>query len=321
MKKVLTLFVFVFLFLSFFAFTFAFAAEKVEINTASLEQLDEITGVGPVIAERIIDTRPFSSVDDLIRVKGIGEKTLQKIKEQGLAYVGGQVTQPVVETPSVEKKPVEAPAETGLLLTYPTGVVLNEILPSPEGADEENEWIELYNTNNFEVDLSGWKIKDKDGLITSYSLLENTKISAYGYLVLKRPNTKITLNNTTDGLTLYWPNDEIVDSMTYEKAPQKQSYNKIGASWQWSNSLTPGAKNIVVQNNAKQKSGYLSKIENSGNSKEIDASLAAISQSINQEEIKNTNPWFLFLVALAVTIFSVIIVLFIKFKLSKHVRT
>ena len=196
---------------------------------------------------------------------------------------------------------------------YSMGIILNEILPSPDGADEENEWIELYNTNNFEVDLSDWKIEDKEGATINYSLPENTKISAYGYLVFKRPDTKITLNNTTDGLILYWPNKEIADSMIYEKAPQKQSYNKIGASWQWSASLTSGAENIIAQNNKKQKSGDLPKTEKSDSSKEIEESLAAAN--------KTANPWFLFLAALATTIFSVIIVLFIKFKFSKHVRT
>jgi competence ComEA-like helix-hairpin-helix protein len=62
-------------------------SECIDINTASLEDLDRIYGVGPTIAQRIIEQRPFSSVDDLIRVKGIGEKTLEKIKEQGLACV------------------------------------------------------------------------------------------------------------------------------------------------------------------------------------------------------------------------------------------
>ncbi len=65
----------------------AFAVNGIDINTAFLQQLEEITGVGPAIGQRIIDARPFSSVDDLLRVSGIGPKTLQKIKEQGLACV------------------------------------------------------------------------------------------------------------------------------------------------------------------------------------------------------------------------------------------
>jgi len=68
------------------------AANTVDINTASLSQLDELTGIGPKYAQAIVDARPYSSLDDLSRVKGIGPKTLQKIKDQGLAYVSGQAS-------------------------------------------------------------------------------------------------------------------------------------------------------------------------------------------------------------------------------------
>lgn len=63
---------------------------QIDINSASKEQLDELYGIGVVKAQAIIDTRDFENVDDLIRVYGIGEKTLQKIKEQGLACVDGE---------------------------------------------------------------------------------------------------------------------------------------------------------------------------------------------------------------------------------------
>ena len=60
---------------------------QVNINSASVKELDKIYGIGPKKAQAIIDSRPFNSVDELRKTNGIGEKTLQKIKEQGLACV------------------------------------------------------------------------------------------------------------------------------------------------------------------------------------------------------------------------------------------
>jgi DNA uptake protein ComE-like DNA-binding protein len=48
------------------------AQTKLDVNTASLAELENVPGIGPSIAERIIEARPFRSADDLQRVKGIG---------------------------------------------------------------------------------------------------------------------------------------------------------------------------------------------------------------------------------------------------------
>ena len=57
------------------------AVQKVDINTATAEELCALPGVGPVIAERIIEKRPFESPEDLMSVEGIGESTMEKIYE------------------------------------------------------------------------------------------------------------------------------------------------------------------------------------------------------------------------------------------------
>ena len=58
----------------------------IDLNTATLEQLDTHAGVGPATAQKIIDFRTehggFGSVDELAQVPGIGEKRLASLREQ-----------------------------------------------------------------------------------------------------------------------------------------------------------------------------------------------------------------------------------------------
>ena len=54
----------------------------VDINTATVAELDTLPGVGPSTAQRIIDGRPYGSIADLMRVKGIGQATFDKLKER-----------------------------------------------------------------------------------------------------------------------------------------------------------------------------------------------------------------------------------------------
>lgn len=52
----------------------------VNVNSASLVELDALPRISETIAQAIIDGRPYSSADDLIRVYGIGPKTLEMIR-------------------------------------------------------------------------------------------------------------------------------------------------------------------------------------------------------------------------------------------------
>lgn len=59
---------------------------KVNVNVASVEELDELKGVGPATAEAIVSYReengPFSSAEDLLEVPGIGESKLEGMRDQ-----------------------------------------------------------------------------------------------------------------------------------------------------------------------------------------------------------------------------------------------
>jgi competence protein ComEA len=56
----------------------------VDLNSASEEQLQEVPGIGPALAKKIVDFRkengPFKTVEDLLKVRGVGEKSLERLR-------------------------------------------------------------------------------------------------------------------------------------------------------------------------------------------------------------------------------------------------
>ncbi len=54
---------------------------KVPVNRATQAELEALPGIGPTLAQRIIAGRPYRSIKDLDRVKGIGPKTLERLEK------------------------------------------------------------------------------------------------------------------------------------------------------------------------------------------------------------------------------------------------
>ena len=77
---------------------------RVDVNTASAEELKQLPGVGPKMSQSIIEARskePFRSVEDLRRVRGIGVKTLERLR-------------PHVTVQAEPARPVTAAGDTGM---------------------------------------------------------------------------------------------------------------------------------------------------------------------------------------------------------------
>lgn len=145
-------------------------------------------------------------------------------------------------------------SQTQIMATiYPTGVYISEFLPSPAGSDE-NEWIEIYNSNNFIVDISGWKFDDKPafteataGKAKPFKIPQNTFIAAKNYLVFPRNATKIALNNDNDSVRFYYPEGIVIDEIKYEKSKEGYSASrKPDSTFIWTKNITPSSQNIFL---------------------------------------------------------------------------
>lgn len=132
-----------------------------------------------------------------------------------------------------------------LPIIYPKTVIVNEILPHPENG-LENEFIELYNSGDKDVDLSGWFLDDGEEGSQPYPIPAGTIILSGEYKVFYKSQTNIALNDSGDTARLLFPDSQIASSRVYNE------YADVGLSWArgltgvWQWTTTPTAEKINV---------------------------------------------------------------------------
>lgn len=113
-------------------------------------------------------------------------------------------------------------------------VVINEFLPDPTDANDESEWIELYNLGKEKINVAGWQLDDSDGGTKPYNIPENY-LPPGGLLTLEKNDSHIGLNNTEDQVRLWDNLGTLLDSVSYQGIPEGKSYSRIpdgSANWQ-----------------------------------------------------------------------------------------
>jgi len=120
-------------------------------------------------------------------------------------------------------------------------VRLSEFMACP---DEGDEWVELYNSSDQELDLSGYKIDDIDGGSSPFVIPPGTKISPFSYLVFSFSSK---LNNSGDSVRFLTPQDNVLDSFSYSDCQEGVSFAKDeNGNWQKTTQVTPNAKNVII---------------------------------------------------------------------------
>ncbi len=131
-------------------------------------------------------------------------------------------------------------------------IILSEIFPNPVGADKDLEWIELYNTTDKDFQLDGFKLDDGEKGSKPF-VLKNVVIKAKSFLVLKKSLTNIVLNNSNEEVRFFDKDDNLLDQVQYDKAPEGLSFAYFQNGWKWTQKITPGSANVYyVKTNTNQ---------------------------------------------------------------------
>ncbi len=131
-------------------------------------------------------------------------------------------------------------------------IYINEWFPNPVGSDASGEFVELFNAGNARINLDGWSLWT--GGKSKKASLDHEAISARGYLVLKKPQVKISLKNASGGLWLYGPAGALIDHAAFAgDAPEGKSFSRVDYSAANIQHFafvdpTPGAPNETINN-------------------------------------------------------------------------
>lgn len=149
------------------------------------------------------------------------------------------------ETP---QDPTQAQPDPVQAALPPIPLLITELFPNPASpqTDAADEFIELYNPNDTVVELTGYKLQTGTTYNHSFEFNDQT-IEAHSYKAFYVPETGVVLANSAGKARLIDPSGAVMsETLDYSDAPEGQSWDWDGATWQWSTTVTPGAENQVT---------------------------------------------------------------------------
>lgn len=128
-----------------------------------------------------------------------------------------------------------------------TALQISEAFPAPDSSKNEEEWIEIYNFGDYEINLKSWTLQDESSEV---EVLEQKAIQPKEYLVIS--DLDFALNNASDSLKLSSPDGEERDLFSYESSDKSKSFSrklegKILGEEIFLTDPTPGQNNIIIE--------------------------------------------------------------------------
>ncbi len=242
-------------------------------STAGMVQLTKLTQAGPggLVTAQVLDsvawskttaagaqTLPAASTDFLQRTwtagaeKVTGGGAWQAVHPDATEQCDLQTVFSTSSTPAAGTLSTAAPvvraAPVVSAVNENTGLIspkITELLPNPKTpqTDDADEFIELYNPNDREFSLKGYRLEAGMTYSRGYTFTEGALLPK-SYTVFKIIDTNIQLSNTEGQVRLIDASGEVLEEIpAYEDAPEGSSWAFVGDAWQWLSAPTPGAPN------------------------------------------------------------------------------
>jgi len=125
-------------------------------------------------------------------------------------------------------------------------IKVNELLPNATGSDSGNEFIELYNPNSTDVNLSLYRLQVGIDTPKSYSFPVGSIVPANGYISFSNDDIAFTLVNSSSNVSIISADNQLIDqSQIYSDPSDGMAWALINNVWQYTNQPTPGAENLA----------------------------------------------------------------------------
>ncbi|HSX45941.1 MAG TPA: lamin tail domain-containing protein [Candidatus Saccharimonadia bacterium] len=232
----------------------------------------------PSNANAFLERQPVDSKNNpVITTPGSGSWQGVQPSSDGCSLVASSNSAPVKTGFGQLLPPIEPPATfTSQVDELPTtyqgqmAPLITEILPNPAGTgnDAVDEFIEVYNPNPADFDLSGFSLQAGTTSLHTFLIPNGTILPAQSFTTFYADTTHLSLSNTGGQVKLLDPTGSIIGSTdTYGTANDGQAWALANGKWYWTTQPTPGEPNIINQPASKPAAKAKASVTKAGSTK------------------------------------------------------